>query len=602
MTSTPDRRRRAAPALAKALAVAALLIGSAGPGRAGSLQQAGELIAAAREDLSRGDGIAAEVRLKQAMAQGAVHAAVAAYMGEALIAQNELDKARKWLAPGIFTRQTAPLGFRMLARLEQLQGNLAAAGSAFDRVIGLTPRDATMWVEIGRLRYAGGEHMLALDAANYALSLDPGNVRVLELRGQIVRDQYGLAAALPWFEAALAKAPEDVSVLGEYAATLGELGRAREMLTVTRRMLELDPGNPRAFYLQAVMAARAGNAELARGLLSRTGNELEDMPAAMLLEGVLELRAGNYVLATEAFERLLRRQPFNQKARLLLARALFLSGEHRQLVIRFAEAGADPNASPYLLTTLARAHEILGERQLAAPLLDRAARPRSPLIAVVALGTPAGMLVADGQMAEAEATAEQARTVNPGSFDTQALAGDVQLAMGRGASALERYRLAARVRLPESLMLRMVAAHRLAGQPGEAAALTEAYLLHNPTSEAAARLAAQLAADAGDWKRARLLLERIRSSGAERDLRLLTDLSLAQLRSGDASAAEASAREAYRLQRANPLAAQAWGLSLAALGEKPRIARALLDKARLLQGDNPLLAEGRQRLAENRKG
>lgn len=601
MISTPDPRRRAGLALAGALAAAALLMGAAGPGQAVPLQEAAELIAKAREDLARGDGIAAEVRLKQAMGKGAAREAVAAYMGEALIARNELDRAREWLGPGQFTRQTAPLGFRTLGRLEQIEGNLAAAGAAFDRAVGLTPKDATLWVEIGRLRYVGGEHMLALDAANYALKLDPGNVRVLELRGQIVRDQYGLAAALPWFEAALAKSPEDVSALGEYAATLGDLGRAREMLVITRKMLELDPGNVRAFHLQAVLATRAGDTELARRLMNRIDNRLENMPAAMLLEGVLELRAGNYVLATEAFEKLLRRQPFNEKARLLLARALFLSGEYRQLVIRFAEAGADPNASPYLLTTLARSHEILGERAQAAPLLDRAAQARSSQIAPVALTTPIGTLVANGRLAEAETAAEQDRAAHPGSFGAQALAGDVQLAMGRGQAALERYKLAVRVSLPESLMLRMVTAHELAGQADEAATLVETYLVRNPTSVVAARLAAQFAARAGDWKRARLLLENIKAGGADRDVRVLADLSLAQLRSGDPKAAEASARQAYRLQRANPLAAQAWGLSLAALGEKPQIARALLDKARLLIGDNALLAEGRLRLAESRE-
>ncbi len=69
----------------------------------------------------------------------------------------------------------------------------------------------------------------------------------------------GLVASLPWFEKGLKAAPDDLSLLGEYAATLGEIGRAKDMLRVTRHMIELDGENPRAFYLQAVLAARAGN-------------------------------------------------------------------------------------------------------------------------------------------------------------------------------------------------------------------------------------------------------------------------------------------------------------------------------------------------------
>lgn len=570
--------------------LAALFLSLSSPTSA-SIQQAAELVVQAQADLAQGDGIAAEARLKRAMDKGAVREAVAAYMGEALIVQGELDRAHDWLAPGRFTRKTAARGFRALARLEQMQGDLAAAGAAFDHVIALTPKDPDVWVEIARLRYAGGEHMLALDAANYAFQLDPANVRVLELRGQIVRDQYGLVAALPWFEAALARAPDDVSALGEYAATLGDLGRARDMLAATRRLLELDPGNARGFYLQAVLAARAGNFTLARRLMGRTGDELAEMPAALLLEGVLEMEAGNHVLAAEALEGLVRRQPQNEKARHLLVRALFLSGEYRQLLIRFGEAGAAPQASPYLLTVLARAHEALGERALAAPLLDRAALART------STATNALDLAAVDP-----AESELARMASPGNFDAQVRAGDAQLALGQGGAALERYKLAAKVRIPEGLMLRMVAAHRLDGEDGQAAALAESYLAQNPMSEGAARLVAGMSASAGNWKRSRRLLEAVRANGGERDVRLLADLSLAQLRSGDPAAAQASAREAWGVQRASPLAAQAWGLSLAALGQRPNTAAALLAKARALLGDSPLLAEGRRRIAGGNTG
>ena len=238
----PDKTRRWLPLVALRYALAACLA-VAGPTAAASGPSAGDLIVTARKDLAREDGIAAQVRLEQAQDKGASRKAVAAYMGEALLFQDQPEKARKWLAPGAFMPASAAEGFRALARLEQMEGNLAGAGKALDRALALTPKDATLWTEIGHLRYAGGEHMLALDAADYALRLDPQNIRALEFRGQIVRDKYGLRAALPWFEAALSHAPDDMSVLGEYAATLGEAGRAKDMLAVTRHMLELQPGN-----------------------------------------------------------------------------------------------------------------------------------------------------------------------------------------------------------------------------------------------------------------------------------------------------------------------------------------------------------------------
>lgn len=602
MICMPELRGMAWRGLVAAIAGAMAASAWSTPGVAEPSAQAAQFILSARQDLSRGDGIGAEIKLKRALASGAPREAVAAYMGEAFIQQDNPDKARVWLESGLFAPNSAATGFRALGRLEQQEGNLPAAGRAFDRAIKLTPRDATMWVEVARLRYAGAEHVLAIEAADYALQLDPKNVRALEFRGQIVRDQLGLVAALPWFETALKYAPNDLSVLGEYAATLGELDRAREMLAVTRKMLDLDPRSPRAFYLQAVMAARAGNTELARKLFDRTDDAFADLPGAMLLEGVLQIRAGNYFMAIEALEKLAKRQPANVRVHDLLARAYFLADEHGELVRRFAADALREDASPYLQTLVARSYEALGQRDMAGPLLDRAALRREGEVIPVYQGSPIGILIAEGRMAEAEAATEADRTAFPGSAHNEALAGDVQLALGHNREALERYRKAAYVRLSESLLARMVAAHLRANDMQEARALADSFLYWNPTSKPATRLSARLAAEAGDWHRARLLLEYLKANGSSRDVALMSKLALVQLRDGDGRQAALTAREAYGLQRSSPLAAQALGLCLATLGQSPANARALLDKARQIMGDTPLLAEGRRLLTLNRQG
>jgi cellulose synthase operon protein C len=568
-------------------------------------QRAGpaELVLRARSDIARGDGINAEVRLKRAMEQGVPREAVAAYMGEAMMAQGRPELARQWLEAGEFDHQSAATGFRALARLEQQQGNLRAAGAAFDRAIAFTPEDAAMWVEIGRLRYVGGEDVLAVEAAEYALQLDPGNIRALEFRGQLIRDSHGLLAALPWFETALRRNPDDVPVLLEYAATLGELGRARDMLTLTRRVLEIQPNNPRAFYLQAVLAARAGNYSLSRRLLQRGGPSLENVPGAMLVHGIAQIDAGNYAIAAETFEALLARQPGNARAEELLARALFLSGDHRYLVSRLGAAASLPGASPYLLTVVGRAYEALGQRDMAGRLLDRAAEPRNFGIFPRDPGnSPIAGLVSEWRLAEAEAIIEELRTADPGHYENQELAGDIQLLSGNAEAAIVRYEAAARIRMPESLMLRRFQALVLSGRMADAVELVDAYLAFTPTSRPALRLSGWLAAASADWPRARLVFEHLVSTGGDRDIQLLTDLAMVQLQSGDPRAAAASARQAYELQRASPVAAQALGLSLAALGSDNRKAEALIEKARAMMGDNPYLAEARLHLAGKIEG
>ena len=559
--------------------MAAGLLALGGAGAATPAPQAAALIAKASDDIARGDGLGAELHLKAAQAAGASRDDIAARMGEAFIYQGKRDKAREWLQPGKFAPDEAAHGFHLLGLLEHGEGNLAAAGQAYDKAVALAPKSVSLWVDLGYLRYASGEQLKAIEAADLALSLDPNNVRALEFRGLIVRDQYGLAAALPWLEAARAHAPDDRSVLREYAATLGDLGRASEMLAASRRLLARDGRNARGLLLLAELALRADDNGLARTLLNRTGGQLKALPAKMLIDGILELRSGNYLLAIEALEPLAQRQPANGQALELLASAYYANGDARMVVRRFDALAGRSDASPYLLTVVARAHEVLGEREKAVPLLQRAARSGEWPYVGVPESQPVGALLAAQNFGAAQAAAERMREAMPGSADAQAAAGDVQLLLGHGAAAVERYRLASQVRMPESLLQRTVSAMILAGQQREAAGLVEAYLVQTPSSPVAVRLVASLAAVQGDWARARQLLEFLRANGSGRDVRLLADLSQAQLRSGDAETAEATAREAYRLQPSNPLAARAWGVCLNALKQRPGDARALLAKA-----------------------
>ena len=49
----------------------------------------------------------------------------------------------------------------MRGKLEQLQGHLAAAGQAFDQALNIAGNDLLLWIDIRRLRYAGGEQVQA---------------------------------------------------------------------------------------------------------------------------------------------------------------------------------------------------------------------------------------------------------------------------------------------------------------------------------------------------------------------------------------------------------------------------------------------------------
>jgi len=530
-------------------------------------------IEAARAALRKGDGVAAEMDLRRAADAGVPTPEIAALMGEAYLIQGDLAAARQWLAPGDFAPGDRRYGFHMLARLELAEGDFPAAEAAFAHALEGNPGTAEIWVDIGRMRYRDGQHHLALAASLKALELDPAYPAALEFRGQLARDGQGLAAALPWFEKGLKSAPDNLSLLGEYAATLGELGRAKEMLVVTRRMIELDAQNPRAFYLQAVLAARAGDYNLARRLMWRTQGAFDQLPAAMMLEGILEMQEGNWSLAVEAFDELSRLQPDNLRITQLLGRALLENGDAREVIARYSTLVQRSDASPYMLTLVGRAYEQLGDRAAAAVYLDRAAMPPPTGISTLPVddagelaifrwgSDPYRLDAAVPKVRKALAAGDSvgaARIVAllgqryGDSADVQVLSGDVALARGQAGLALENYRSAAQIRLSFALLIRMAAAFRQLGQDGAARALVSDYLAQHPQDADAAKLLAEMMADKGDWRRVGLLLDHVRTlHEAGRDPRLLGLLAQAQLALGDVPRAETQAATAYGMQRSN---------------------------------------------------
>ena len=267
-----------------------------------------------------------------------------------------------------------------LGRARMAADDLVGAGRAFDRALRSTPADPGLWVDIARLRYRGGEQAQAIAASLHAAELAPGHPGALLLRAQLTRDAQGHGAALPLLERGLAAAPDDADLLAEYAATLGEMGRTRDMLAAVRRLAEAAPGDRRALFLQAVLAARAGKSSLARTLLQRGGGLARDMPAATPLLALIDLDRGNAASAAQGLDFLLARQPDNRRLRHLLAHALAAAGNDRELVARFAHDA--PDRATALL--VGRAYERLGDRARAAPFCTH--RP----VSASGRGSPAG--------------------------------------------------------------------------------------------------------------------------------------------------------------------------------------------------------------------
>jgi tetratricopeptide (TPR) repeat protein len=560
-------------------------------------------IAVAAVSLDLFDPIMARAEIDRARALNADPQYYNHLLGHALWMQGQGDRALDVLSQQRIAKRFRPYALRMIARIYLDRNDNIGAQKALDEALKLAPDNSLVWTEIGRLRMVVANQGGAIEALDRAVKLDPANLRALELRGRLVRSQYGLVAALPWFERGLQINPNDIPLLEEYGATLGEVGRNREMLAQARKIITLDGNNSKAFYMQAMIAARAGNYELARRLMARVTGAFGDLAGPRMLLAIIEYEMGNANQSIDLLEQLVQAQPYNLDMRLLLAQAMHKAGDHEDAWATLSKMAERPDADSYTLTLAGRILEALGERKKAAPYLQRAAFPASINGAVLPETSPMAaaaddakrnprdatkviphvrLLLAQGNWAQSRSEIATLIDGNQGVVDAHILAGDIERIAGNMQAAIAAYERARRISFSTPVMIRLVNSYRKSGK-GEAARKTlSEFLAFNPSSVSALRLVAYDHLDNKRWKDAIPGLLAVRSRVGYNDAILNANLARAYSGMGDHDAAIREAQLAYRISPANPMATFTYGQVLHKAGKEPKFATALLRKANKL--------------------
>jgi tetratricopeptide (TPR) repeat protein len=543
----------------------------------------------ARTFLALGDGVGAESELGRAAAAGFDMSRGHQLLAEAWLLQGDAKRALVEAAKA--DPRFGGYAARVTARALAAQGKGAEAQALLGELLDGNPGNSYAWSDLARIRYSAGDIAGASGNAQKAVELDPNNLEALTLRGELVREQYGLNAALPWFEAALQRDAYYHPALIEYAATLGDLGRYTDMLGATRRALAARPASPQAFYLQAVLAARAENYDLARSLMERTGGRIDDLPGALLLNGTLAYQAGAYEQAIGAWRELVGRQPMNITARRLLGAALLRSGDAKGALDVLRPVAIRGDADSYTLGLVGRAFEATGERDWAAKFLDRSAWPiaagvipfgtddslavltgaadKDPTNPILAVTVIRGLIDA-GQSDTALMRARALQTATPGVPAAHLLVGDTLMTMGRYGDAADAYRKAADIKFDEPTMLRTVDALDQAGRRPEATGVLALFLTQHPENVPALRLAAHWQIASGDWEGAVDTLENLRARVGSRDSGLLSELAYANVGADNVDDAVSYGAAAYDIAPMSPAATDAYGWALYAAGENAK--------------------------------
>lgn len=566
----------------------------------------------ARTSLLLDEGVAAEAALDRAIAAGVPVSETLAMRAEARLLLGNPAGAQAAVAQMPPVRDAEMARIAAKVRVAQTNGG-GLYRARLQRLATGNPDDAAIWIDLGRSRFGAGDVAGATDAATRAAALAPADPRALTLQGEIVRARYGLAAALPWFRQALGRDPYYHPALIQYAATLGNLGRASDALAATRTALVSLPGSPEAFYLQAVIAARAGRYALAEELLQLTRGALTPRPATAMLEGLVAHAQGRPQHAVRAWGRLVMMQPMNIGARRLLAAAQIGIGDRAAALATLRPILARADADGYALRLAAIA---LAGGAGTSPSIDRAQqgrrgdstvfRPDRPLaeLAQAAADEPADptyalgvirALASQGNWSAAAAKAQALVRAAPGAPAAQLAYGDVLALSGRSAEAVVPYARAANLTFDEPTMLRLIDGQIRAAKPRDAAVALGLYLSQNPQSVPARRLLAQWHLQDGDWDVAIELLEGLRGQLGSRDVVLLRDLALAYAGAGDGVVARRYGAAAYRLAPMNAEVADAYGVALAAAGDAEGAGQ-LFDKALALSPGNPVVIAHRSAL------
>lgn len=533
-------------------------------------KQLAEQVELARILFKLGDGVGAEAAVHAALAAGGGEDALRPLAAKAAAMQGDGDRAFRILDAGPIAPEMIGEAAWVAGNVHLDNGDFGAARDAFDRAVRELPRNADLWIDVARFRDANADALGARDAIDYAIELDKDSSAALAYKANLVRSQRGLTASLEWYDKALVADPDNAGALIDQAATLGDLGRYKDMLVSLRHAATLVPGNAQIYYLQAVVAARAGNYRLARSLLQRTRGRMDGEPGFMLLSAVVELELGGEAVAATWADRLIEEQPHNLTARRILAAAEWAGGDPDGAADALAPIVARADADSWSLTMAARVAAELGLPAESADYLARAAalapgeaapfapdgyglsadadaQPLNPALVIPAMEAE----MAGGNTAQALARATRLRDANRGVADAHILHGDAAMAAGDYAQAVQSFRAARDLDASERTTLRLANALFRAGDAAGSGATIMALRDSQPSSLAADRLAGSLAMDIEHWDDAIAYFERVRQRIGNRDVVVLRELSKAYAAKGDRARAMGMIALAYRLQPLN---------------------------------------------------
>lgn len=412
-------RHVAAPARAALVALAALLIGIAGPAHAqsgagggkasklyeealaryerndlaGAAVQLRNVLQIDRKNLSAhlllgrvllraGEVKGAEAALEEALRQGVNMTEVAPLLGQVYLQLGDSRKLLDTITTNGMPAALLPEILTMRGTAMAMSGNLGGAGALFAQARQLDPKAVGPYIAEAPLLLRAGDGERARATAAKATELAPDNAMAWYQLGTIQQSLGDRKAALAALDRALAIHPKLVDAHVARASVLLSENRLPEAAQILDKLKQDKVVEPRASFLRALIASGKGDVNGARAEFTDATNLIDSMPPGLrngseplLTAGALSHRAlGNTQRAREYVEAMLARNGRHLGGQMLLAALLLDARETNRAVPVLENLLRTVPDEPQVLYMMGSAYLARKQYDKAGEMFDRAAR------------------------------------------------------------------------------------------------------------------------------------------------------------------------------------------------------------------------------------
>jgi len=369
--------------------------------------------------LGAGDVANAEFEFDESLRLGVNRVEVALPLAQTFVAQGRQEQVfsdSRVALDGLPTEtQYQMLLLRASAQLDL--GRTDAALAELQNARATMPTDAAAWIAEVPVRVRRAQFREAQAAVEQALRLSPGNADALYQQATILHTRGQLDGALGGYGAALKADPGHLEARVARAGLLLDLGRDKEAGADLDELNHLEPLDPRANYLRAVLAQRQGNMDDAKDYFHAVTEFLDPVPLEylryrvqlLIVEGLSHYGLSEFEKAKPYLDMAWRQQPDSPLAKLLAQIALRNKDAGSAVDLLDTYVKGHPGDGQALLM-LASVHLQQGRYSKATALMQQALQAKDAPGYHTVLGLS---LVRDGRTDQGMAQLEQAFKTDP---------------------------------------------------------------------------------------------------------------------------------------------------------------------------------------------